>query len=179
MRLTNTIRDAFIRAAMDDVPKIDYKEEGTKIARAACKAIFEKAFPTLKYEDAINNPWFNQRSVQLPGMLSNMYGTAYDYDMLRKEDLKTWTKLEELSKKLVDQQAERDKLAGQLRAVAYSCTTRKALAAALPEFEKYLPADDPAAIRTLPVIANVVTDFVKAGWPKQNAGKIAAAQAAP
>ena len=60
----------------------------------------------------------------------------------------------------------RKALAEKLRAVAYSVTTRKALAAALPEFEKYLPPDDAAAIRTLPVVANVVADFVKAGWPK-------------
>ena len=51
-------------------------------------------------------------------------------------------------------------------AAAMSCTTRKALANLLPEFEQYLPEDTPAAIRSLPAIANIVADFSKAGWPK-------------
>lgn len=47
-----------------------------------------------------------------------------------------------------------------------ACTTRKQAAEVLPEFEKYLPEDEPKALRTLPALANVAADFVKAGWPK-------------
>ena len=56
----------------------------------------------------------------------------------------------------------RDKLTGAINA----CTTRKQAAEAIPEFEKYLPADEPKALRSLPALANVAADFVKAGWPK-------------
>jgi hypothetical protein len=45
-------------------------------------------------------------------------------------------------------------------------STRKALVDLLPEFEKYLPADEAKAIASLPAVANVLSDFVKAGWPK-------------
>jgi hypothetical protein len=50
--------------------------------------------------------------------------------------------------------------------VAEGASTRKALVAALPEFEKYLPAEVEAPVRSLPAIANVVAEFTKAGWPK-------------
>ena len=46
---------------------------------------------------------------------------------------------------------------------------REALAAMLPEFEKYLPSETPALDRTVPAVANVVTDFMRAGWPKGQA----------
>lgn len=29
-----------------------------------------------------------------------------------------------------------------------------------------VPADEPKALRSLPALANVAADFVKAGWPK-------------
>lgn len=50
-----------------------------------------------------------------------------------------------------------------------TCKTRAALAAALPEFEKYLPAE--AALvndRTVPalVAANTLAELSRAGWPK-------------
>lgn len=73
----------------------------------------------------------------------------------------------------LEQKARRDKLRSSLKSIASSTTTRKALAAALPEFEKYLPAEAQTT-RNLPVIANVVTDFMEAGWPKDKA-----AQASP
>ena len=59
----------------------------------------------------------------------------------------------------------------KLMAAANSCTTRKALVELLPEFEKYLPADQAAACKTLPAVANIMADFVKAGWPKDEAKK--------
>jgi hypothetical protein len=71
-----------------------------------------------------------------------------------------------LAEKASADKAARAVLSQRLRAVAYSVSTRKALAEALPEFAKYLPADEAEAMRTVPVIANVVADFVRAGWPK-------------
>ena len=65
-----------------------------------------------------------------------------------------------------EQEGIRASLKSQLKSAAHSVTTRKALAALLPEFEKYLPADEAAACKTLPVVQNIVADFAKAGWPK-------------
>lgn len=61
----------------------------------------------------------------------------------------------------------RNDLRLKLEGCAAACTTLKLLKDMLPEFVKYMPADEPAACKTLPVVQNVVSDFVKAGWPKK------------
>lgn len=71
-----------------------------------------------------------------------------------------------------------ENLQTRLKGVAYACTTRKQLEEALPEFSSYLPEEEAKAAKNLPAVANVLSDFVKAGWPKSNNGKIAAAKAA-
>jgi hypothetical protein len=65
----------------------------------------------------------------------------------------------------------RNELQNKLEGAVIAYTTRKQLAAALPEFEKYLPPEE-AKGSNLPALANVVTDFIAAGWP---AGKANAA----
>lgn len=177
MRLTNFMRDAFIRAAMQDVPQIDFDVQAEKVAKDALAKLFNKEFPTLDYVKCSQNAWFNHNNTNTPGTLRSFSVVTPSYDYLKLHDQKTWKVLEDLSKKKHEQAQQRSSLESQLRSVAYSCTTRKALAAALPEFDKYLPADEPAAARNLPVVANVLADFVKAGWPKQNQGMIAAAKA--
>jgi hypothetical protein len=82
---------------------------------------------------------------------------------------KTAKKVAELSEKARATRQTISDLQDKLESVAKSCNTRKQLAELLPEFEKYLPADTPAAGRSVPAIANLVTDFTKAGWPKEKA----------
>jgi hypothetical protein len=178
MRLTNFLRDAFIRAAMADVPKINYEEKAQKLAREAVMAKFKEAFPMLDYDAACESGWFESGSLSLPYGINNIYMKATcGYGMLQA-DKKLWPKLEALAEQKKEQDSKISTLESRLRGVAYACTTRKQLEEALPEFTSYLPAEEAKAAKTLPAVANVLSDFVKAGWPKQNKGKIAAAQAA-
>lgn len=101
----------------------------------------------------------------MPGSLKAIYTIAPTYNCL-KSDAKAWAKLGEIAQKHGAQETHRSDLERKLKAVAYSMTTRKALADALPEFAKYLPPDEPTATRMLPVVANVAAEFMKAGWPK-------------
>jgi hypothetical protein len=159
MRLTNMLKEAFVRAAMDDVPKIDYDE---KLIQAVTDEAVRQLPPKVRalYNDKdlrhfvkTNRDWHGGVSIHYPGEEIKLPETV-------AAEIK---QLEELK----DAQSDaRSDLRSKLKAIAESCTTRKALAAALPEFEKYLPADDAAACRTLPAVANVVSDFMKAGWPK-------------
>lgn len=165
MRLTNTIRDAFIHAAMNDVPQIDYQAQAEKLARDWLDKSFAATFPGVDKAKAEASGWLDRVGVRMPVGLSNLYTYAPGYECL-KHDARLWDKLQALSQKHEAQVRHRNELKDKLHAVAYSVTTRKGLADALPEFEKYLPADEPAAMRSLPVVANVVADFVKAGWPK-------------
>ncbi len=166
MRLTNIIRDAYVRAAMQDVPKIDYDEQAHKIALEAIAGKLAEIVPDEKARAQLSaEGWLDKCSVELPGSFSSLYTVAPSYTFLRNK-LDVWDKLLALSALKKKQDQQRLDLERKLHAVAHSVTTRKALAAALPEFEKYLPADEPAAARNLPVVTNLIADFSKAGWPK-------------
>ena len=151
---------------MHDVPKIDYQEQAHKMAREAIRAQFKKDFPTMDYDAAGETGWFESSSISMPHHVDNFYTkVSRGYNMLR-EDEKLWAKLEALSNKKQEQDKNIRVLEARLKGVAYACTTRKQLAEALPEFTSYLPDEEAKAARDLPVVANVLSDFVKAGWPK-------------
>jgi hypothetical protein len=175
MRLTNYIRDAFIRSAMQDVPKEDFNEQVAKLLR---EDSLKKLPPKVRAiaEDKDLRHFVTSKYYHVP---SYLISNPKVYDSEYTPSAEAEKKLSALIDQANTQNKRNQDLDGKLRSVAYACTTRKALVEALPEFEKYLPADEAKAVKAnLPALANVVSDFVKAGWPKQNQGKIAAAQAA-
>jgi hypothetical protein len=153
---------------MDDVPSVDYEEQARKIGMTAVEEEFNKVFHGVDYKKASDSGWLNRCAVSMPGKFNSLYMYASSYKLL--ERLPAWEALNALATQYSAQRDKRSTLEQKIRGVAYSVTTRKALVAALPEFEKYLPADEEKAIRTLPVVQNVVADFVKAGWPKDRKG---------
>jgi hypothetical protein len=161
MRLTNIIRDAFVRAAMDDVPQVDYYEQLRKLIT----------------EDAVSQLPPKVRAIYNDKALRQHLNHEYAYRYHGNFNIPTTDRnfrLSDAAKSIYDktkeandaQQTRRAELRSKLKSCAYAVATREALVKLLPEFEKYLPADEEKAIRTLPVVANVVADFVKAGWPK-------------
>ena len=171
MRLTNTIRTAFVTAAMHDVPTVDYEEQAQKLSRATLTAALPPAVQKL-IKDAATEQYVNREYIAMPMRFSNFYHYASrNNNNVLKDQFPALHAQNELQFKALRE------LRIKLQACADAATTRKALVEMLPEFEKYLPEDEAKANRQLPVVANVVSDFVKAGWPKQNAGKIAAAKA--
>jgi hypothetical protein len=174
MRLTNYIRDAFVRAALADVPQVDYEEA---LRSAVVKDAVAQLPPKVRsvYTDANTRhflectTWYprnetGRRRVDVSAMI------PWPDDSFKLSEAGQ-AKVDEIIARLKGQQDAHESLERQLRAVAYSVQTRKALVEALPEFEKYLPADDAAALRTVPAIANVVAEFMKAGWPKDGAAR--------
>lgn len=173
MKLTNTIREAFIRAAMNDVPCIDYHEQ----IRSAAVAAAVKDLPlkvAALWKDTTLRHWVKTNSATVGGWSVNVPSVLDGWDDRKAENAKLEAACAQLVAKQATQQRVRDELKQKLKAAAYSYSTRKALADALPEFAKYLPADNTQALRSVPAIANVVSDFMKAGWPK---GKKATATA--
>lgn len=165
MKLTNTIRDAFVRSAMDDVPSEDFTEQARSLITADAVAALPPKVRAIWNDKTLRHlvatfycHQHREFTAQVPGCNE------------LKLSPETMTALDALGGKHVAQITSRRALKDKLRSVAYSVNTRKALVDALPEFEKYLPKDEAAACRTLPVVANVVSEFVKAGWPK-GAGK--------
>lgn len=177
MKLTNAIRDAFIRAAMDDVPQTDYKSAATKMLQEwADKQALPLNVQVLLADE--NTRHFVESYTEHFKYTDDKTwrGDHVSYIAYGDDDL--WPQVPAPVAKRVKaemanhkkQQTQRDELRGKLRAAAYSVTTRKALVELLPEFEKYLPLEVASTSRRVPVvIQNVVADFVKAGWPKPKA----------
>ena len=171
MKLTNTIRDAFVRAAMQDVPSTDFTEQ---IRAAVMADAVDQLPPKVRtiYKDKALSQYV--RTDWVANRLPQSVSVPCSRDQKFKLSEKAAALVADLQARKNAQDEQHTALRDRLKAVAYSVSTRKALAEALPEFEKYLPADEAAALRTVPVIANVVAEFVKAGWPKGAKQKAAA-----
>lgn len=169
MRLTNDMRDAFIRAAMNDVPRVDHREEIRKLVLADAVEALPAAVRKLWDNKALNHwvktetHYFHHIGVVIPSASPGSSWRRSDH----KLSATTLQKVAELKAAMDAADKLHDELKQKLKAAAYGCTTRKQLAALLPEFEKYLPADEVKAIKqNLPAVANIMADFTKAGWPK-------------
>lgn len=176
MKLTNYMRDAFINAVMADVPTVDVKGIEDKVHKIVIDDALTRAPTEVKAMWADNKlrPWVNTICVGFSkkthgAFFCSVYVPAVGY---AESDMspKALEKVKALGAEKAQAEVKRSELHDMLRRAAYGCSTRKQLAEALPEFEKYLPADEGKAIRSLPVVANVVSEFVKAGWPKGKKG---------
>lgn len=163
MKLTNTIRDAFIRSAMNDVPSVDYVEQARSLIFAdSINQLPPKVLAIAKDKDLSHFVETCNYHAGNLGFPTVCVGRGERF----APSSEVAVKLEAMRIANEEQTKARRELNAKIKAVAYSVTTRKALATMLPEFEKYLPADEQAAIKTLPAVANIVADFTKAGWPK-------------
>lgn len=155
MRLTETRRDAFVRAVMADVPRVDYETMIADEARRMSIANMPKWLQDVCAEHKELLDYLHTTSDWESGA---SFFSAGPRTAENKADLARLVDL------LAKQRAARQDLEGKLRGAARGCNTVKQLADALPEFAKYLPKKN-AVDRSVPAMANVVADFMKAGWP--------------
>lgn len=168
MRLTTTLKDAFINSVMADVPSVDYTEQKIKLIQAAAN----NAQPPLLKKFIKDNPsmveWLG--SVRYYSSKGCVYVTIRGCQATETTldgNIKLQGQLNDLHQKQVIQSDTRKGLQKKLQQVVTGCNTRKQLLEALPEFEKYLPKETEPS-RNLPAIANLVSDFTQAGWPKKS-----------
>ena len=157
MKLTNNLRSAFVRAAMKDVPSVDYTEKARELVNKLNKEYLIKAKIDKADIMRLTSSYFSVagQTFYLRGVIDIEYS-----------EVKNHLEINKLNALYDAQRITHRELQRKLEGAIAGCTTRKQAVEALPEFEKYLPEDTVAAMRSLPAIANVVTDFVKAGWPK-------------
>ena len=169
MKLTKADREMFVDAVMEDVPSIDYD----KLAQVAVRDTLLAAAPKpVKELYKLHPSWLEGSNLRTPDGLSTIYTKLRvpedGSDMLVTQYPDLWSQLAvwgEFNKK---QREERKALRIKLNAMIAGHTTLKSATDALPEFEKYLPWDrDVVKDRSMPAVANVVTDLMKAGWPKE------------
>lgn len=158
MRLTKYIREAFVNAAMQDVPQVQYDEP---IKKLLIDSVVAQMPPDMLKAYKKNPELFNNDG----RYIDNAIGYVY-FPCNIKPTPEAIKAANELVEKRRIQNNERRDLKVKLQAAADSVTTRKALLNLLPEFEKYLPAAEAEVCKTLPAVANLVSDFTKAGWPK-------------
>ena len=162
MRLTKIIRQAFISAAMNDVPKRNYEAEIHKLLQDDALAQLPPKIKAIADDKNLRH-FLKTESHYISGYhISNVRVMHPEYT----RSIKVNEKVEALLVEFAEQRARIDALRTKLAATADAVATRKALIDLLPEFEKYLPADESKAVAMLPAVANVLSDFVKAGWPK-------------
>jgi hypothetical protein len=162
MRLTKVIRDAFVRAAMADVPQEDYQAKIHKLLQDDAIASLPPKVKAIAQDKELRH-FLQTETHYIPGYnCSNVRVMHPEYQSSPSVN----TQVEALLVELANQVERIKALRAKLQATADAVTTRKALIDLLPEFEKYLPADEAKAVATLPAVANVLSDFVKAGWPK-------------
>lgn len=172
MRLTESIRSAFVKAVLDDVPQTDYHTQMqdllNKEAIAQAPEIVQRAYKA-------HPEFFSPRSVHVVTSDDNeidFWATVpLGGDVHTRDDFKFRNKDDEvayvaLDVKNIQQQQDLQDLQRKLWATINGFNTVEQVRKALPEFEKYLPDPEAKTDRTVPAVANLVTDLVKLGWPK-------------
>lgn len=177
MKLTNNLRAAFVRAVMDDVPETAYREQQQLIATNWAVSIMPPKVRAVWDDKKLRHYIeIHRYSQQLcfddigdgQQLWVNGFSIPAPHDLHPQMDEATQRALYSLEIHANEQAARRRELREKLSSIVYGLTTTAALEKALPEFVKYLPK---AAAKTdnLPAVANLVADFVKAGWPKEQA----------
>jgi len=168
MRLTNLMRESFVRAVMADVPKKNFDDEIFKLAKEAVHYSMPNEILGIVSDNKLNiflhKAWYS-----LPdGCPSFHYFRPDEGLSLSVKAPMYWEKLIALGKEKLAHNRTISELESKITACAAACSTRKQLADMLPEFQKYMPPDEAKAAQQYPLVANVVAEFVKAGWPKNN-----------
>ena len=167
MRLTNYIREAFIEAAMQDIPKKKSNlEEMSKIAQEDINSRLPKNIKKIWLENTderdfliVRHDSFKKASFCYPSTSAYSSGSRPLSDSVK-------AKLELMAEENDAECKKLNELRSKLKGAAYACTTTKQLRDLLPDFSKYLPNEEEQTARSLPVVANIVEEFKKAGWPK-------------
>ena len=166
MKLTSYHRNAFVRAVIDDIPKIDYSEE-------IRTAVQNYALSKLPVE--IKAIWRNN---QLRGFLktrTGYFGGVHvefpcwsDNSRSDGNEIENSKTVSALIAKATAQRVAIDEVQRKVSSAIHSVTTLKNAKELLPEFAKYLPLEsDPPSKFAPAVIANLSAELVALGWPKE------------
>lgn len=185
MKLSKKHREDFVEAVMSDVPSTNYPTQVEDRARLLYKQIAEKA--------GVSN--IPRERLEMRGCNIYLYKHGQTHKFARDGREAGWTwkdnngycffriGLHGLTQKEVEDSIEKDPeiqklvdlfieeknkhadLRQKVTAIIAACSTLKQAKEALPEFEKYLPAEPEKLDRSLPVVGNLVADLSKAGWP--------------
>lgn len=175
MRINDSMRDAFVRAVLQDTPKVDYAEQRRKAIQDHLFAIappdvlkmykdpkttvyFQPDHVTYSHDGGNRHSWGLGKFWLVP----DVDGRNTTFKITDKDVLKALYRIDQAEEA---QHKTLNELESKLRGVIRGFNTVKQARAALPEFVKYLPEDAEKTPQYVPAINDLVTDLVKAGWP--------------
>ncbi len=156
MRLTIYAKSAIIRAIMDDVPAPDKVKRRTDLQDAVVKAMSPEA-----------RKLYNKT----PKALRTYYvgDTIYDGHGWGTRDIIAGDVEDKVVDALVKPYKTEDHdicaTKRKLQSIVEGCSTLKQVQTLLPEFKQYMPTEAEPT-KNVPVVANMVADLSKLGWPK-------------
>jgi Nucleotide modification associated domain 5 len=165
-RLNNHIRRVFVRAVMQDVPKIDYQEKFRELAQAWAITLIPQE---MRGFYATRPEWFAHSFTDLDSgfQYARVVG-PFDEDGFQKKMLDSCpefvARVKELERLKDKQESEMDDLTSQIRGLINSCNTAEQLREQAPQLAKYLTFDEVPS-RLLPTTA-VIDNLAAMGWPK-------------
>lgn len=158
MKLTSYDRQAFVRAVMNDVPKITKEDVLPKLQAELLKAMSPEARKLYRKSPK--------------ALLSD-----YDHYLTTERECVRYVvgdaqNVREILQPYKDAVEARNEIESRLQATIKAGSTLKQAKERLPEFEKYLPTErGTTGVAGLPAISNLVADLTKLGWPKDEVAK--------
>jgi hypothetical protein len=159
MKFTQFTRESIVKAVMADVPFVDYMEKARLLANKQAVVLRKKA----GIPEGMNERLCHKH-VLILGSYTYVYGATGEEAQSIK-DIPAIAALAALHK---EQETKHSALQSLITSAMFSVNTLKQAMEAFPEFEKYYPKEN-VSVRSLPALTNVVSDFVKAGWPTKQA----------
>lgn len=174
MKLNKYQKAAFVRAVMDDLPRLNFQERAEKLVREDNLTQLPAEIRKIAESNTLRAYLKVARWWAPGGELSpfNVFDqTEYNSDY--KPSSEVLEKLRELSAEARAERERREALKEKVTGVIEACSTLKVAKERLPEFEKYLPTEE-AKAPNVPAVANLVADLMAAGWPADQAQPAAA-----
>jgi hypothetical protein len=159
MKFTQLIRESIVKAVMADVPFVDYMEKARSLVNKQAIVFRKKA----GIPEGINERLCHKH-VLILGSYTYVYGATGD----EAQSIKDLPAIEALAALHTEQGTKHLALQSLITSAMASVKTLNQAVEAFPEFEKYYPKEN-ISVRSLPALTNVVSDFVKAGWPTKQA----------
>lgn len=178
MRLTTDMKKAFVKRVMLDTPN-----RGAELDQRIRDEVVKAAVETLPKEVAAI--WNNETirgyicnyyaNIPAPGAVPNIGVTVPGGSYAGIEKLRSQDWFKALIRDYAEGWLTWMEIDTKLSATIANVTTLKALKALLPELDKYMPVETETS-KNPPAVANLISDMVKAGWPKDGKPPVTATE---
>lgn len=167
IRITKEIREQFVQGVLKDTP--DKSTELINAIKDAMNAQIKKEIPKPVYEFwKAGYGSYLQTCAEYSDPNNWRERVWYPYNSGGRISFEKNPGVIKARKAFEQYQESRKQLAVQLQGLIAGFTTVKAAREGLPEFAKYLPAEDSKPAYAVAVVAaNVVSELNKAGWPDE------------